>query len=249
MSGGWIESPLSVGLGWTLIHSLWQGIVIAAGLKAVLITTRSPRVRYAAACLAMVAMLMTFGATLFRVMPEEAQRTRIHTFPAFILADVHGGNPDAGGLTRSFKSSVPYLSPFWVLGVCLFYVWQAAGWFSARRLRQSGWFAAPDRWCNELGRLRLRLGVSRAVSLVESCLVEVPVVLGHFRPVILMPLGLLAGLPAEHIEAILLHELAHIRRLRLPGEPPATVDRGNSVLSPGGLVDFGDDPRGARELL
>jgi GWxTD domain-containing protein len=47
---------------------------------------------------------------------------------------------------------------------------------------------------------------------MESCLVEVPVVLGHFRPVILMPLGLLAGLPAEQIEAILLHELAHIRR-------------------------------------
>jgi GWxTD domain-containing protein len=37
-------------------------------------------------------------------------------------------------------------------------------------------------------------------------------VLGHFRPVILMPIGLLAGLPAGQIEAILLHELAHIRR-------------------------------------
>ena len=48
--------------------------------------------------------------------------------------------------------------------------------------------------------------------LLESCLADVPMVIGHIRPVILMPVGLLAGLPAGQIEAILLHELAHIRR-------------------------------------
>ena len=51
-----------------------------------------------------------------------------------------------------------------------------------------------------------------SVTLLESCLAEVPVVIGYVRPVILMPVGLLAGLPAGQIESILLHELAHIRR-------------------------------------
>ena len=50
------------------------------------------------------------------------------------------------------------------------------------------------------------------VLLLESALANVPVVFGHFRPVILVPAGLLAGLPPEQIQAILLHELAHIRR-------------------------------------
>ncbi|MGH9378771.1 MAG: hypothetical protein ACRD1I_08230, partial [Terriglobia bacterium] len=50
-------------------------------------------------------------------------------------------------------------------------------------------------------RLRLRLRVSRPVSLLESCLADVPVVLGHFRPFILVPAGLLAGLPSGQIEA------------------------------------------------
>ena len=54
--------------------------------------------------------------------------------------------------------------------------------------------------------------MDRTVALLESCLTEVPVVMGVIRPVILMPVGLLAGLPVGQVDAILLHELAHIRR-------------------------------------
>jgi len=57
-----------------------------------------------------------------------------------------------------------------------------------------------------------QLRLSRPVVLMESCLADAPIVLGHFRSLILMPVGLLTGLPAGQIEAILLHELAHIRR-------------------------------------
>jgi uncharacterized protein (TIGR03435 family) len=42
--------------------------------------------------------------------------------------------------------------------------------------------------------------------------VQVPTVVGWLRPVVLVPVGALGGLPAEHLEALLLHELAHIRR-------------------------------------
>src|SRR5207248_10168500 len=52
--------------------------------------------------------------------------------------------------------------------------------------------------------------------LLESALAEVPVVMGHLRPVILMPVGLFAGLSVDQVEAILLHELAHIRRHDYP---------------------------------
>ncbi len=50
------------------------------------------------------------------------------------------------------------------------------------------------------------------MALLESSLAEVPVVVGYLRPAILLPVGMLAGMPASQIEAILLHELAHIRR-------------------------------------
>lgn len=73
-------------------------------------------------------------------------------------------------------------------------------------------YAAPSAWEGEIIRLGMRLGISKPVLLLESLLAHTPIVIGHFRPVILMPLGLLLGWPVEQVEAILLHELAHICR-------------------------------------
>ena len=70
----------------------------------------------------------------------------------------------------------------------------------------------PRQWQQAFDRLRARLRVSRPVRLLVSGLVQAPAVVGLLRPVVLVPVGALAGLPAEHMEALLLHELAHIRR-------------------------------------
>ena len=89
---------------------------------------------------------------------------------------------------------------------------RAAAWIGARRLRRAGVCVAPGMWRARLDQLARRARISRRVVLLESCLAEVPVVIGYLRPAILVPVGLLAGLPAAQVEAILLHELAHIRR-------------------------------------
>jgi beta-lactamase regulating signal transducer with metallopeptidase domain len=61
-------------------------------------------------------------------------------------------------------------------------------------------------------RLAARLGIRRPVALLESALVDVPSVVGWFRPVILAPASALSGLTPPQLEMILAHELAHIRR-------------------------------------
>ena len=48
--GSWIDSPLAATIGWTLLHSLWQGAVLAGTYGLVLFATRSPRIRYCAGC-------------------------------------------------------------------------------------------------------------------------------------------------------------------------------------------------------
>jgi GWxTD domain-containing protein len=63
-----------------------------------------------------------------------------------------------------------------------------------------------------LNRIRVGMKVASPVALLESALTRVPLVIGHLRPAILMPVGLLAGLPAEQLEMILMHEMAHVRR-------------------------------------
>jgi GWxTD domain-containing protein len=112
----------------------------------------------------------------------------------------------------SLAAIAPWLGPFWITGVCLFCLWYLASWASVERMRRRGVCCARDHWQRELTRLSAELRVSRPVLLLESCLAEVPVVLGHFRPLILLPIGVLAGLPPAQMEAVLVHELAHIRR-------------------------------------
>ena len=76
-----------------------------------------------------------------------------------------------------------------------------------------------------------------------------PLVVGYLRPVILLPLGLLAGMPAAHLEAMLLHELAHIRRHDYLVNLLQTVAENLLFYHPGGLVDLTRDPHRARTLL
>jgi hypothetical protein len=88
----------------------------------------------------------------------------------------------------------------------------AAGWISAARLRSSHNRPPSEEWQHALQRLIERMRVGRPVRLLVSDRVESLSVMGWLRPVILAPLGLLTGLASDHVEALLAHELAHVRR-------------------------------------
>ncbi|HKV49417.1 MAG TPA: GWxTD domain-containing protein [Candidatus Acidoferrales bacterium] len=209
-----VESPLAGAIGWTLLHSLWEGAFISVILAAVLLATRSARIRYVAACVAMIAVVVGFAITLYRLMPQSIQ-----TFPGFRAAVPFipvANAPSRANIGPSWLSILtavaPWLAPFWIIGVLLLSLQRVMSFFGVRKLRTRGICFASEQWHAELARLAGQLRISRPVHLLESCFAEIPMVLGHLRPVILMPVGLLANLPSEQIEAVLLHELAHIRR-------------------------------------
>ncbi len=206
-----VESPLAAAIGWALLHSLWQGAIISGALAAVLAAVRSARIRYAAAGIAMLLMLGGFALTLATVIPQRSQASLARgatTLQTVKLAATASSRPTNAGLAPL----VPWLAPFWIAGASLIYLRRAASCISVQRLRRRGVCSAPEQWQERLAELSRRLRVSRPVQLLESSLAEAPAVLGHFCPLILMPLGLLAGLPPSQVEAILLHELAHVRR-------------------------------------
>lgn len=203
---------LAEALGWALVHSLWEGAIISAVLAAVLFVVRSPRARYAAACGALLLMAGGFGITLAHFMAANAYGPQLSRIPAFHAWNIGAGNGNTGSWNGRLAALVPWLAPLWIAGVWIFALRHGVGWASVARLRRRGVCCAPERWQEGLARLSSRFRLSRSVRLLESCLAGTPMVIGHLRPVILMPVGLLAGLPAGQIEAILLHELAHIRR-------------------------------------
>jgi GWxTD domain-containing protein len=183
-------------LGWTLLHFLWQGTAIAvvyATLRGLLDRTLSAQGRYVLACLALAAIAIAPPVTFFLIQ--------------------HDGMP-----VISWSVSVPAWQPllpgfvaFWLAGVLVFSARLCCGWRFTTRLRSTS-HPAPAEWQHTLEAIARRIKTSRPVRLLVSSLVEVPTVIGWLRPVILVPMECLTGLPAEHISALLAHEMAHIRR-------------------------------------
>ncbi len=209
----WIQTPLAKALAWTLLHSLWEGAAAALLLTAAVCVLRSPRARYVAACVALLALLAGFTITLARLWPAGAAPAASHVAPLPGPPQIDMTASDATA-PHAFHAAdlLPWLAPFWMLGVLAFHLRALAGWITARRLRRSGVCCAAADWTARLERLAMRIRISRPVTLFESSLADAPLVIGYLRPIILMPVGLLAGLPAAQVEAILAHELAHIRR-------------------------------------
>jgi GWxTD domain-containing protein len=199
-------------IGWALFHFLWEGAAIALILAIVLVICRSAQARYAAACAALLAMLAAFGVTLAVKVPNADWKSAptVH-IPAGVLPP-----PPVQTATPAIDpaNAMPYrwAVPIWLVGVALFSLHRLAGFAGTYRLRRTGTRVAPAAWQTRMRELAARVGVTRTVQLVESCLTEVPLTAGYLRPAILLPMGMLAGLPAEQMEYILIHELAHIAR-------------------------------------
>lgn len=196
-----------------LLHFLWQGSLIAGVLAVALRAQRhgSARVRYGLACGALLGMVGMPVATLMVTgsLPVDA-------------GPMPGRMPGSAGLVGVTPATsvdlggggawLPWITMAWLCGVGALGCRLAGGWWQASRLRVVDVQPVCGRWADRLAVLQERLGVSGAVELLESGLVRGPMVLGWMRPVILVPVGFCAGLPAAQVEAILAHELAHLAR-------------------------------------
>jgi len=266
-----LGSPIVYRVGWTLVHSLWQGAAVAALLAGamLLLRRRSANVRYAVSCAALVLMLALPAATMWLLTPPGGDAARsgvpgppaggqdavLPPVPPSDVAIVHVDAPPVempathapalpsdrspkpsasrashdetgavaarGGSTPPWYErggeliapALPWIVCGWLVGVLVVSAWHLRGWMQVRRLRRADGRPVGEGVHQVLAGLSRRLGVTRAVHAVESALLRVPTVVGWVRPVILLPAGALMGLTAEQLEAILAHELAHIRRL------------------------------------
>ncbi len=128
--------------------------------------------------------------------------------PGTAVAEV----PLPARIARSFTPWLPWVVAVWLAGVLCCGVWQLGGWIAAQRLKHLGTAPADGQLAAQLADLARRMGVTRPVRMLRSALVDVPVVVGWLRPVLLVPGGILTGLTPSQLEAVLAHELAHVRR-------------------------------------
>lgn len=211
-------------LGWTLVHFLWQGLAIVVLYEAArraMLRASSPHSRYLLACAALAAMAAAPLVTWAMLQPSGVSLQVAHRIASAPRPLSSPASAPASVPSTSFAGTAAGAGPsqfllwvvmLWLSGAVVFWIRLAGGWMAAGRMRSMLVRPAPAEWQDALNRLGTRIGVSRPVRLLVSALVQVPTVVGWLRPVVLVPVGALAGLPAEHLEALLLHELAHIRR-------------------------------------
>jgi beta-lactamase regulating signal transducer with metallopeptidase domain len=216
-----IEPALAEALGWTLLHTLWQGAAIALSLALLLIFSRSrtPHFRY----------LMSIGAMLSLLLAAVATFVWLYDPAAPVLSTVSEGalaltviTPDAALSTPAsnhptvlpgfFQPYLPLIAGGWLLGVLLLALRLMGEYAYLQHLRHYRCSPAGADWMGRLRELARQTGLTRPVYLKETARIHSPMVSGVLKPVILMPVGMLNGLSTAEVEQILLHELAHIRR-------------------------------------
>ncbi|HEX3941152.1 MAG TPA: M56 family metallopeptidase [Acidobacteriaceae bacterium] len=209
--------PAVHALGWTLLHFCWEGTVVA--LLLAVVPRRAPEQRYAAAVLAMAAMvLLPLVTFVWLTEKSPAAGDRFAAVAGDPGPSSNTGESISGAKTwvtrceRGLDASLPALVGFWVVGVVVLSGRLNLALAATRRMRKRAAHPAPAELQSVLQRLAERMGVKRVVELMHSAQVQAPTVIGWLRPAILMPVGCLTGLSTAQLEAVLAHELAHIRR-------------------------------------
>jgi bla regulator protein blaR1 len=215
---------LTIIVGWTLVHFVWQGAGIAALLGAARYALRkgSAQTRYAAAMAAMLLMLASVGATFVYLnngMSLDSGEIPTPLHPPVAQSSIAAGTGTAAqrtAETSSWRDRMPDYFPvlvyIWIAGVTLLSIRSLGGWVVTQHWKRRNVRLAEAFWQERMERLRTRLAISRKVRLWESAIAHTPAVIGWIRPVVLLPANAICGLAPSQIEALLAHELAHIRR-------------------------------------
>jgi beta-lactamase regulating signal transducer with metallopeptidase domain len=200
------------------MHLVWQGGLIAsvAALGLSLLRRATPNARYTVASVALAALVASPLITA-RLLTKAASTTSVSGAIAFVAATDAPAATDHRDLAVTHRSPTPdraltVIVTTWLTGVVLLLLRLLGGWWRVRAIHQASLAMVASPWHAVTARLSTLLGLQRSVQVVESEAFETPTVLGWWRPVILLPVAALASLSPGQIEAILAHELAHIRR-------------------------------------
>ncbi|MCE6987964.1 M56 family metallopeptidase [Dyadobacter sp. CY323] len=208
---------------WTLVHSVWIGVLAAALAGCVLVATQksSSGLRYNLLATCLVLFTLASGYVFYLESDTTPsftgarsefvfyQNTRAEVLAFHTLADDRD-------VIAQISNAIDHFSGWIVLIWVIFFVTKcihlAGGLLYVEKIRKTRVLPVDAHWQALAQKLGQKIGITKTVRVSQSGIVKIPVTIGHFKPVILVPLGLILQLSSGQVETILLHELAHIRR-------------------------------------
>ena len=213
-------------LCWTLIHSLWEGLVfvIAAGIAMMVTKKCRPAIRYNILSVEFLLFIIVSILTFIRewtsrisaigfqdLVNHHVISSRVDIQPRVFIYD-DGKQQFLNKVMDFISLHASLIASIWFVILSVKFVKIISTLLYAQYIRDYRTHTASTYWRDKITSLCKQLQISKPVMLLESEIINIPAVFGHIKPVIFIPLGLLANLPPEQVEASLIHELAHIRR-------------------------------------
>jgi len=235
-----LHQPVAQAIAWALLQFVWQGALIGVLCAIALAALRhsAADIRYVVGAIGLTLMLTMPTVTAvqsFRSAERHASdRVTATSAPSAPVAGQAASTPSTTSeiAERSSEETgrrqtaveqttrprarvepwLPLMLGVWLAGVALLSLRLVTSWFWVQRMKRHRAVPAVARWQEMATRLCRQLHITRPIRLLESASVEVPTVIGWLKPVVLLPASAVAGLAPQQLEAILAHELAHIRR-------------------------------------
>jgi len=218
----WLSDREVNAICWTLFHSLWIGLVIAvmAGIVIVCTGKSGANLRYRLFCSLLVLFLISISvAGIYELTGTDAVQAKnsLLILPSNqTLSEIHTVNYPSSSF-RDTSLALLNQNAGWLFGVWLvFFLFKTVklviGLFYIQRIRSYKIEPVSEEWVLKVQEFSDRMGIKKRVEVIQSALVKIPVALGYFKPLIVLPVGLLLQLPAAQVETIIWHELAHIYR-------------------------------------
>ncbi len=218
-----IPSNLSSALGWTLVHSAWQGVVILLVFSRLFqFYKHHSTVKYwlgiGALGLQVLASVITFSWIFESNVTNnltEKLNTNLTVLNSLTTASQIVQNRDISWFENAqifLNSHLDLLVNIWALGIIFLTLKLMGGFIYVQNLKSKRTYFLDDATEKIFKNLLKKAQISQHVYLFESALAKTPMTIGYFEAVILLPMGLATGLTVKELEAVLAHELAHIRR-------------------------------------
>jgi beta-lactamase regulating signal transducer with metallopeptidase domain/sporulation protein YlmC with PRC-barrel domain len=205
-------------LAWSLVHFVWQGAAIAALAAALMHVFKSPSTRYLVGVAALALMLMSFAVTfgVLRGSAGNGAQSSPSGYEAPVAANTwvpdYAPSPSIAAAPAVDGDDFVWVARAWLVGVFALALRIVFGLLVLEHLRRRGLTELPAALVARFRELQRRIGIDRLVRYCECQAVRVPAVIGLFRPIVLIPVRALTGLSPEQLEAVVAHELGHVKR-------------------------------------
>lgn len=221
-----VPEPYLYALGWMIIHAFWQiagiGLMLWLGLSIVRQKSAAFKYNLSLVMLFMIpfAAIVTFIWHLDTRLPvehsalSEAEWTYLNSHPDLIhqLEFQNETKADWQIMSGRIEKHIPTLVNLWMIGAFLFFFKTASSLADLRSLHRKKHESVPDELLRFVKKIGHQLALTKSVKIFSSRHTDMPLVYGIFKPVILIPTGLLFQMNPAQLEAIIAHEMAHIKR-------------------------------------